>query len=1174
LMIECTLGGKDGPRLVASFDPRVVEHWLVEKMLQQFGHVLEQLAQAAPQNMLGDISVLTPQDKEQLWAWNDDVPSADERCLHDLFVDRATQQPNAQVICAWDGEMSYSQLDQLSSKLASHLVDLGVGPEDIVPLCFDKSMWAIVAMLAVLKAGGAFAPINPDHPRSRHEEIFALTNTKVILTSLKFSALLAGPGRTIIDVSDASIAQISTKINSSQSYAQPNNIAYIFFTSGSTGVPKGVVLEHQTVATSCLAHGKAFGFSPETRFLQFSAFTFDFSIAEIITTLLYGGTVCIPSEGDRRDNLAKAIADTQATWALLTPTVAGLLDPDHVAPLQKLLLGGEEVRSADCQRWAGKVEVINVYGPTECCILCTAYMGTRHFQTGSIGRPIASAAWVVDPDNHDKLVPVGSLGELLMEGPLLARGYLKNPDKTAAAFIENPAWLLEGAGGRPGRQGRLYKTGDLVYYGAGGNLVYAGRKDDQVKIRGQRVELGEIEYHLRSCVPDAQQMAVDVVVPKGAGNGLLAAFLQLGDDKRDRVSSGAGISSSSAEIVSLPEVETKMASLLPSHMVPDAYFVVWQLPMTASGKTDRKRLREIGASFSAQHLAELRASSTGPKRLPSTETERKMQLLWAQVLSIKPETIGLDDSFFQLGGDSITAMQLSATARSFDLNLSTRDIFEKRTIAELAADTSSLQSVPSMNGAEEHKEPKHSTPNGASTSVTQTSTEIPAFSMLPPDLKTIALSGAHPFEPRTKLENIVDILPATYSQAMYTKTGVENPAIAFNYLQIDLGSSVDVHLLRDSCQKLLDHFAILRTRFVQFEEKWWQVVLSDVEVSFHIVEANGTLEEASNALCMQEAQKSDPLEFPVRFFLVRSTKSQDMRLIIRLSHAQYDGYSLPGLLKTLVAIYQQEPFRPSLEFSKYVAHALTQQPQSAQYWRELLKGSQLTRAIPKLRPEVPNGTAPRAILTERSIYTPIVPKHITMASVVSTAWAMVLSQVTGEKDIVFAQVVAGRNADMEGISELVGPCLNTVPVRVSLSSCETSGDLIGSVQDQYISRGQADSMGWHEILEHCTDWTSGAALDSLFLHQNLDLQPEVDMAGARAKAKWFNNPFTVPDRIEVGSVPQGDKLNIVVAGNTHIFTADVADRLLDMLVETIAVLTTDLQASVASYQPSLPTLTP
>jgi acyl-coenzyme A synthetase/AMP-(fatty) acid ligase len=334
--------------------------------------------------------------------------------------------------------------------------------------------------------------------------------------------------------------------------------------------------------------------------------------------------LCIPSEDDRRNNLAKAINVMQANSAYLTPTVTWLLDPASVPSLKKLIFGGEEVRRADCERWRGKTEIINAYGPTECTVLCTAFFGLDGFISRLIGKPIACVGWVVDPNNHNKLAPLGSVGELLIEGPILARGYLNDTQKTTAAFINDPAWLLKGSVGCPGRHGRLYKTGDLVHYSSDGNLIYVGRKDSQVKVRGQRVELGEIEHHVRAYMPEAQQVAVEVITPAGEKkSAMLAAFLQLDDKQRNALQAAPGNvknDSSTVQTVALGGVDKKLAETLPSHMIPDIYFALPQLPMTVSGKTDRKRLREIGASFSAQQLAELQTSSRGPKRQPLTLT--------------------------------------------------------------------------------------------------------------------------------------------------------------------------------------------------------------------------------------------------------------------------------------------------------------------------------------------------------------------------------------------------------------------------------------------------------------------------------------------------------------------------------------------------------------------------
>ncbi|EFQ85499.1 hypothetical protein PTT_19545, partial [Pyrenophora teres f. teres 0-1] len=234
--------------------------------------------------------------------------------------------------------------------------------------------------------------------------------------------------------------------------------------------------------------------------------------------------------------------------------------------------------------------LINGYGPTECCIVCAGYTTTQAFTTGTIGRAIASVSWVVDPENHHKLAPLGSVGELLVEGPILARGYLNDAEKTAAAFIEDPAWLMDGCQGYAGRRGRLYKTGDLVQYNDDGNLVCLGRKDSQVKLRGQRIELGEIEHHLRECLPEATQMAVEVILPsEESKHATLAAFVRLEQDYCHIPAVGILAGGNwKAQAVTISDIVDALAERLPTHMIPTIFITLEVFPMTTSGKTDRK----------------------------------------------------------------------------------------------------------------------------------------------------------------------------------------------------------------------------------------------------------------------------------------------------------------------------------------------------------------------------------------------------------------------------------------------------------------------------------------------------------------------------------------------------------------------------------------------------------
>ncbi|KAF5844163.1 hypothetical protein GGP41_002268 [Bipolaris sorokiniana] len=681
LALQCTLADS-GIHIMASFDSRAVDPWQMEKTMGQFSSVMRQLADIDAKKTVAEINVLSPKDREQLWVRNGTVPPAVERCVHDLFAEQARAQPNAPAIYAWDGELTYGELDELSSRLADYLVSLDLEVEGFVPFCFEKSLWTVVAMLAVLKAGAAFVPLDPEHPANRHQEIFQQTKARIVLVSEQHSTLHQYGDRTVVVVSKASIAGLPSQAvrqRKAHRKVQPGNAVYVIFTSGSTGKPKGVVVDHRATTTSCLAHGAAILRNRDSRVLQLAAYTFDMCLAEIITTVLLGGCVCVPSENDKRNNLVKTIAEMRVTSAILTPTVAQLLDPNAIPSLRTLVLGGEAVSMSEWNRWEGHVDVINGYGPAECTIICATYHSGDGFQSGTIGKSVGSISWIVDPADHNRLSPPGSVGELLVEGPILARGYLGDAEKTAEVFINDPAWLLEGCDQYPGRHSRLYKTGDLVRYGPDGNLVFVGRKDGQVKVRGQRVELGEIEHHVHECMPAAEQMAVEVILPGNEkAKAAVAVFLQLREHD-------AAVDGSPARVFFPVEVDSQLSERLPSYMVPAVYFAVHQLPMTTSGKVDRGRLREIGASFTAQELADLRTHSQGPKRQPTTDKERMLQQLWAQVLNVEAAAIGLDDSFFRLGGDSITGMKLVTEARKHDIHLSLAGVFKHPKLINLAA---------------------------------------------------------------------------------------------------------------------------------------------------------------------------------------------------------------------------------------------------------------------------------------------------------------------------------------------------------------------------------------------------------------------------------------------------------------------------------------------------------
>ena len=1130
LMVQCTLA-VEGVQITASFDPRAIERWQVEKIMGQFSFVMKQMAEADVGTTIADINLLSSKDRQQLWGWNAKVPAVMERCVHDLFMEQARARPTAPAICAWDGEMTYGELDELSSRLANHLVDLGVGPEVIVPLCFEKSMWTVVAMLAVLKAGGAFAPLDPEHPPSRHEEIFRQTKARVVLASEQYMTLCKRAGRAVVTINKTSAHQLLSEASEWRAHpnVQPGNSAYVIFTSGSTGTPKGVVVEHQAIATSSLGHGEVLGFTQDTRALQFASYTFDACIAEIWTTLIHGGCTCVPSERDRRNNLSEAISRMNATWAFLTPTVARLLDPHEISSISTLALGGESIRSTDWDIWEGYVRLINAYGPTECCVFSNAYFDINASRSAVIGKSIASVSWVVNADDHHRLAPLGSVGELLIEGPILARGYLDDMEKTAAAFICDPVWLLE-----IGRQGRLYKTGDLVRYNADGDLVYVGRKDGQVKIRGQRVELGEIEHHVRECMPTVEQVAAEVIMPENKKDkAVVAVFVQ-----QDNVLTEGGLA---ARIFFPMKVDEQLSERLPSYMVPGVYIELAKLPTTTSGKTDRRRLREIGASFSAQQLAELCTQSQGPKRQPTTTIEQVLQQLWAQVLGIDADTIGLDDSFFRLGGDSITAMKLVAKARKQGIQLTVAMVFRASILHDLAT-----------------LSPHSST----------TAFQPPAnFSLLSSSLYEAVVSSGTQCRPFVALDRVEDIRPVSFVQKHYLSYGKRNSRHAFNYIYMDLNPSLDVERLEKSCRSLAQHFKILRTHFSSYKGQFLQMVLRDFDAPFSAFEVSGSMDEESNAIVLRDVCHSSPLGVPTSFIFIRNA-SKAARLLIRLSHAQYDGWCIPVILNTLNSLFDNKSLSLDTDFSTYLAYSRQRAPLSACYWRDLLKGSRLTQIIPKLSPTA-YVDSPRNIKLGRSLPLPQLPGEITIASLVSSAWALVLSHVSGEEDVVYAQLVAGRNSDIPGITEIVGPCINIVPVRADVSAARTVADLLHSVREQYVSIGESDSMGFNDIVGQCTNWPAATMFDSYIKHQNIDANPEIHIAGEISKVQWFDNPFVVAPQLSIVTQAQDGILDVTINGNTHILTAECAEKLLGLLCETTSRLCINLETTLESFKSSL-----
>ncbi|KKY16045.1 putative hc-toxin synthetase [Phaeomoniella chlamydospora] len=1149
LTLNCFLSDNGGIDTIATFDSQIIDKWLMRQLLEQFSWTVQQLANARPNQLLSNINFLPPKDRNIIWEWNKILPATIHTYAHELIEQRALSQPTAPAICAWDGELTYRDLNNLSTRLAYHLVDLGVRPEVIVPLCFEKSRWTSVAILAVLKAGGAFVLLEPSQPEARLRSVIQRLQPPVILTSIASHGLgtMLMPNNGLAVAVGLDSPQLPVALPDHRTTTlpviSPSSLMYVVFTSGSTGTPKGVMISHSAFSSAVYHQLPFYPISSDSRVFDFMSYSFDVSLQNTLATFMSGGCLCVPSDQDRKDCLADSVTRTAANIVTLTPSVLRTLEPSSLPTIRRLILIGEPIHRLDLNGWIDKVQIINTYGPSECTTAST--IGDRSNNPSLIarmGKGVGAVTWIVDLNDYNILLPIGAVGELLIEGPILGRGYMDDAPATSSAFVNNPRWLLRGASTCSGRKGRLYKTGDLVHYNEDGTLTFVGRKDTQVKVRGQRVELGEVEHHVRTCVPQANDIAAEVILPTGQGaSPMLAVFMTGVDDLVSGQEQSHGDKTNvndGALVISLPaRVDDRLAECLPNYMVPAVYFALTHLPMTASGKTDRKQLRQIGSTFSTEELAQLRSTVQEEKRQPTTDIQRTIQSLCAHVLNIPPASIGIDDSFFRLGGDSIAAMKLVGEARRNSIQLTVANVFRHQTIASLATVSLSLK--------QDLARP----------------IEAARFSLVPSHILDSILACYRMTSGSSDISNIVDVLPITPSQRDYLLL----PNKGVQQFFLDLGHDVSIAKLRGACETLIEHCAILRTQFVLYEDTHWQITLKKVPLVFKVEDGTS---QCTSSVVDREKNSIVPLGASYTAFTVLHHKGYGYRLLLHISHAQYDGISLPIIIQTLLNAYHGRSLRPHTEFSAYIHLMHRQRASSASYWSNILKGSRPTYVTSILGKHPLYEGESRLVKATRLIAAPELSGNVTIASLITTAWAVILSLLSRRTDVLFGRLVAGRNGRLEGIESIPGPCHNTVPVRVLVSK-ETRGiDILDSVQQQHLSIEGADCVNRLD-LAICLDRNEGILFDSVVKHFGFSLTPSFSVAGKRSQLQHIDSQLTTAKHIGISSYSEGPNLRLTIDARSEILESQVAQKLADALVECIEHLTTEFQEPLESWIASL-----
>ncbi|KAI0154598.1 acetyl-CoA synthetase-like protein [Xylariaceae sp. FL1272] len=1032
-------------QVISYFDENVFSLSQITGIFSQLETVLRQLSSPAfTSSTLSVIDTISGPDFKQICTWNSTIYDEAHVLVHDLITETARSMPDAPAISSWDGQLSYHELDVLSTRLAHYLVNIGVGPGVIVPVLSEKTLCVPIAVLGVIKTGAAGVMIDSTQPVNRLNSIFRQVNADIVLVS----AQTASTGQRcdklrLITVDRAFVDRLSSPEPGASlpRLVQPSDLLYVSFTSGSTGEPKGAMITHTCFSSSIKYQQAALGFRTGRRVYDFASYSFDAAWSNLLHSLTSGGCLCIPAEEARRNDLSRSIRDSKASLLNITPSVLRHLNASDLPDIEQVLMGGEAWVEADFLDWIDRTRLINSYGPGECTIKSCLIRAYRGMVPNTLGYGIGLNTWIVRTDGSDRLAPIGSVGELWLEGPQVGIGYIGDEARTAASFITRPKWQ-QGVLRKPtwaptdGSQCRFYRTGDLVSYAADGTLIFHSRKDSQVKIRGQRTELGEIERGIQTALIHADlkaQLVVDVFKPLRGENTIIVAFL-LPEQAMDLQQK-------------LQSVDDQLSDMVPSYMIPTAYIILTEFPMTTTGKIHRKALRETYSAMSQEEITALNALRSSHHTPPSTSTEKLLQRLWGEVLNIDTTTIYADSNFLRVGGDSLGAMRLVGVARKNGLALTVADIFQHPQLhalagmVERASEGASLSLGPSV---------------------------IAPFSLLELSRKVQQENVKQQAAEICGLDScfVEDVFPCTPLQTGLLAETAKNTGMYVLTETWRFRQGIQHDRFRCAWRNVICQNPILRTRIVDLPQ------LGLVQV---VVDSKWY--QRDDVITLVEAAEFG-LGTPLMVYEI-----SDLSFRWSIHHALYDGWTSPLIFESLAKFYREETSSaapvPFQAFLRYLKDSSTVEAEN--YWRTQFKGFQAQNF-----PSIPAANyMPRC---DESLFREIHNSShsndgFTTATKVRLAWAILLATVTNSPDASFGATVSGRQANVSGIESMMGPTIATVPLRVSVDRTRTIRSLLESVQSQSVSMVPFEQTGLPSIRRLNEDCKMACAFQSLLVVQ-------------------------------------------------------------------------------------------